>query len=403
MHDTVRHFMESCSMHLGSSGFIFIHNIVHQWDRLGDSLEVSICSFTDLFQSNPRSNFNQREACTTLLITVKYTHVCNDAIHNFVSRQRQRTCLQHLGRSILGRVVHCDHNTRARSTDEVHCTAHTLDEFSWNDPIGQVTFGTALETAQDGQIDVTSANHVEGVARREGGCAWHGCDSFLSGVDVVGVGNFLVFWVGANAHESILGLEFDLDALRDVVGGHGWNTNSQVNVHTVLELLGSSTHDPSSTSLDNPSLLVAAQTEPFDGLVVVDSLDDVRHVDAWQMNLIGVQFTRFYNLFCFCQHHLSRHATIRVGILCRSSKDQVTTCIGLPSLYESNITLERSFHDILSSIKLLYHTGFTLHFRCAATIGFVLDGDTTIGIDGTSPRWRKESRHTSSGRLHSLC
>ena len=43
------------------------------------------------------------------------------------------------------------------------------------------------------------------------------------------------------AKDSVLGLELDVDAVGNEVGGHGWHADAKVDVHAILELQSAAT------------------------------------------------------------------------------------------------------------------------------------------------------------------
>lgn len=87
--------------------------------------------------------------------------------------------------------------------------------------VGQIAAGAALQPAEDGQVDVPAADHAKRRRRRKGAGAGFGRDGFLAGVDEVGVGLRFRRRVRADAHEAVLGLQGNVDALRNVIGGQG--------------------------------------------------------------------------------------------------------------------------------------------------------------------------------------
>src|SRR5690606_40973266 len=119
---------------------------------------------------------------------------------------------------------------------QVHGAAHALDHLAGHHPIGEVAVLRHFHAAQDGQIDVSAANHREAV--RGGEIRGHRQlrDGLLAGVDQVGV---LLALPGERPHaeHSVLGLQHHFHSLWDVVRHQRGNTDAEIDVETVLELL----------------------------------------------------------------------------------------------------------------------------------------------------------------------
>jgi hypothetical protein len=57
-------------------------------------------------------------------------------------------------------VFHCDDHT-ARASDQVHGSAHALDHFSGDHPVGEIALFVYLHGAEHAEVDVAATNHGE--------------------------------------------------------------------------------------------------------------------------------------------------------------------------------------------------------------------------------------------------
>ncbi|KAJ1887841.1 hypothetical protein LPJ71_008634, partial [Coemansia sp. S17] len=80
---------------------------------------------------------------------VKDALVGNNAIYALDSGQRQGVFLEDLGPAILVVMCHSDYHSRTGGSNQVHCSAHALDDLSRYDPVRQIAKLRDLHTAQD--------------------------------------------------------------------------------------------------------------------------------------------------------------------------------------------------------------------------------------------------------------
>lgn len=92
-----------------------------------------------------------------------------------------------------------------------------------------------LQRTQHGEIDLASANHTETLVRSEQRSATSQDNSLLARVDEVRV---LLAGLGVTTEtkDTVLRLQDDLDTLGQERGSDKRNSNTQVHVHTILEL-----------------------------------------------------------------------------------------------------------------------------------------------------------------------
>ena len=94
-----------------------------------------------------------------------------------------------------------------------------------------------LHRAEDRDVDVAAADHRERRRRVEVRRPRQDRHGLLAGVDEVGVDRVLGR-VGADAEHAVLGVQDDVDAVRDVVGHQGRQADAEVDVLAVGELGG---------------------------------------------------------------------------------------------------------------------------------------------------------------------
>ena len=126
--------------------------------------------------------------------------------------------------------------------DEVHRAAHALEHFAGDGPVGESSLFIDLQRPENGEIDVTSADHGErtsrGKIRRTGKFG----DGFLPGVDEVGI-DFGFERIGADAEHAVFGLENNVHALGDVIGYERGHANAEIYVVAVAKFEGDAAGD----------------------------------------------------------------------------------------------------------------------------------------------------------------
>ena len=163
---------------------------------------------------------------------------------------------------------------------------------------------------------------------------------------------------------SVLALDVD----EDVVGQHlreeGWNSNTEIDVHAIFNLLASSGSDavPDLVLMIDSSYVVSIgqlplldrtefhlplhlhmvnEGEPLNhALGVLASrihLVNAVNVERWDVNGLRVELARLYDLFHLSNHAVSRCRHISVEVTCSFMELKITHCIGPFGFYESKI------------------------------------------------------------------
>ena len=138
--------------------------------------------------------------------------------------------------------MHHGHDDVLGAGDEVHRTAHALDHFARDLPVGDVPVLGHLHGAEHRELDVLAANHGKRRGAVKVDRARHGRDGLLSGVDEVGV--FVSFQrEGAHSEDAVFGLKLHLHPIGNVVGHQGGDADAEVDVPTVSDFLRDALRD----------------------------------------------------------------------------------------------------------------------------------------------------------------
>ena len=130
-------------------------------------------------------------------------------------------------------------NPHALGADrEIHRTAHAGREIRiLRRPVGEVALLRHLERAHDRKIEVAATDHEERVGMMEECPALHQRGQALPGIDQVWIG-FVRSGFRSHAENAVLAVEHDLAVLRDVIGDQRRQTDPQVDVPAVIDVLG---------------------------------------------------------------------------------------------------------------------------------------------------------------------
>lgn len=280
--------------------------------------------------------------------------------HTTSTGQRQTALLLNLADTILIHMIGENHNLGLIGVgDQIHSTAHSLEHFSRNHVVCQVTVSADLQSSQHGDIDVTTSDHSERLGRIKGGATGEDGDGFLASVDDVHV-DFFFGGVGAHTHESVFRVDPDLDLGVQEGRGESGHADAQVDVVALLELFGCTTGDSLATFLAFRFVgLVAAfdftQFLDFEFLLLCCG-DDAVDIDAREVNLVGLDLADRDDVFglydtaggCFCHH--------RTKVSSGVAEDAVACLVDLVGAQDGNITLDSMFQVELLALEF---TGLT--------------------------------------------
>jgi len=166
---------------------------------------------------------------------------------------------------------------------------------------------------------MSTSDHAEGLRRAEVGSSISHSDGLLSSVDEIWVHLFLC-WESIEAEYTILTLKSDVDTWLEEVSANRGNTDSKVDEHAILELLGCSANDAFTT---NKSITLAwnlnglswdVLSGELDALLVVLTLEDALYIACGEMDIIWLKGTNWYNLLNFDDASLSSNCDIWVEV-----------------------------------------------------------------------------------------
>lgn len=189
--------------------------------------------------------------------------VGDDLRHAAGAGQRERALGQNLGVALLigvflrllasrllpfrwKKTYHSDNNLGLLGVgDQVHGTANTLD-LTGKHEVGEISVLADLQSTKHGQVDAASADHAETLVGSKQRSTLAQSDSLLSRVDKVGV-LLAGAGVAAQTEDTVLSLQEDFDAFGEVRGSDKRHSDTEVDIHAVLEFLGGTLDDAFTT------------------------------------------------------------------------------------------------------------------------------------------------------------
>ena len=195
-------------------------------------LEVRVGLGLEVVERDVGCELDQRQAAA-VAVEREHAEIGDHHIDDAGAGQRQRASLLQL-RIALGGMLH-DDDDFLDAADEIHGAAHAFDHLAGDHPIGEVAVFRHLHGAEDGDIDVTAADHGERVSRIEIARGRQLGDGLLAGIDEIGI--FLTLereWPGAE--HAVLRLQLHTHAVGNVIRHQGGNTDAEIDVKTVAQL-----------------------------------------------------------------------------------------------------------------------------------------------------------------------
>lgn len=212
-----------------------------------------------------------------------------------------------------------------------------------------------LESTKHGEIDLASANHTEALVGAEQGSTTAKSDGLLAGVDQISV-LLTGLGVATQTQDTVLGLQNDLNTLGQVGGGDQRNTNTKVDVHAILELLGGTLDD----TLTASGSLTGTSSEHLTGVLGVGNLlnlslsvalDDSVDVDALQVDVLGSNLANLDNVIGLNESNLGVLGHGLVEVVLSLAELAVAKTIGLVDLNQSVVTVDRFFQKELLAVE----------------------------------------------------
>lgn len=203
-------------------------------------------------------------------------------------------------------------------------------------------------------------------------------------------------------------MEEDVELGVNIIGSCCGHTNTKINVHVLLNLVGCSLGDLDShvsffLSLSlNGDTVTHFQGQLLDSLLFLDTKDYSVNEDAWNMDFIWVEGSSLNNHISFGNDDLSSHGNIWVEVPGGSVESQVTFLISLVALNEGIVSLNGFFQKIFFAIEfsMFFLRAVFQHF---ATTWGILNRNLSSLKDSVSSSGRVEGRDTLASTSDFLC
>src|SRR5947207_1921581 len=181
-------------------------------------------------------------ALGTVGLHVAHREVSIDPVYTARARQGVGAALDDLALAALGEMLH-HHQNLLRAHREVHRAAHGRDRVcAAGVPVGEVASHRHLERPQNAEIEVSAADHAEGVGMVKISPARQKRYRLLPGVDEI-----FVFFAGCgfrpDTEDAVLAVQNDLAASRQVVGDQGRQADPEVDVRPLRDVAGNPRRD----------------------------------------------------------------------------------------------------------------------------------------------------------------
>src|SRR5256885_428759 len=182
--------------------------------RSSESLERHAGQALQLFERKALDHFDDLEPVG---LHVDHREVSIDPVDTARARQGVGAALDDLALAALGEMLH-HHQNLLRAHREIHRAAHGRDRVcAAGVPVGEVAGHRYLERPQNAEIEVSAADHAEGVGMVKISPARQKRYRLLSGVDEI-----FVFFAGCgfrpDTEDAVLAVENDLAASWQAVG-----------------------------------------------------------------------------------------------------------------------------------------------------------------------------------------
>lgn len=153
-----------------------LYNLFHDLQLLSNG-ELRVCLVANFLDFNSRGKFGQGELASHPVDLEDTLHleseaqfwperltyqVSNDRAHHIGASQWQAALLHDLGRAVFCDVTGCNHDFGLIGIgDQVHCTAHALEDFARNHIVGQIAIGAHLESLEESELAAHVKTHLQ--------------------------------------------------------------------------------------------------------------------------------------------------------------------------------------------------------------------------------------------------
>lgn len=184
-----------------------------------------------------------------------------------------------------------------------------------------------------------------------------------------------------------------------------WQSNTQINVHAILNLSCSSADYALAClfilSSDLNFLSFLMHDAELNLLLIPLSFYNSVHVTGRQMNIVRVKCTRRHNLFNLNDTSPSSPSNVGIEISGSFFKDNVSVCVSLPALNNRKVTNKGLFQDVVSSIEFRRLPWRRCNY-CWLAVGAKLDWEPTMLNYSVGSSWRIKSCNASTACSASL-
>src|SRR5208337_2920971 len=129
----------------------------------GWQMEVRFGEGLHLFDGGVGGDFAEEEALRGDVDEGKFG---DDVIDDFDTGEREGAFFEDFGLVVAGGMLHGDEDALGAG-NEVHGAAHAFEHFAGDSPVGEGSLFVDLQRAEDGEVDMSAANHGEGIGGRE--------------------------------------------------------------------------------------------------------------------------------------------------------------------------------------------------------------------------------------------
>mmetsp|Transcript_14445 Transcript_14445/g.36153 ORF Transcript_14445/g.36153 Transcript_14445/m.36153 type:complete len:229 (-) Transcript_14445:587-1273(-) len=201
-------------------------------------------------------------------------------------------------------------------------------------------------------------------------------------------------------------MKYDVHGRRGVVRGKGRDADAKIGVHSIFEFQGCSSPYSFPFRFYRPccvsTWLQHRFLYPLHVATRFSAIHDPVDMDRWQVDPVGSQLADFHDLL-----HLTDAGFFRsrrhyaVEIVRGRAKNHIAELVGLPTLDEGVVAIERGLHDVALAVKssVLERAAGELGER----VGLLADRKSSILYHGPRSCWCVERWNPRSRRADFLC
>mmetsp|Transcript_14500 Transcript_14500/g.16022 ORF Transcript_14500/g.16022 Transcript_14500/m.16022 type:complete len:329 (-) Transcript_14500:529-1515(-) len=294
--------------------------------------------------------------------------------------------------------MHTDDNT-VSGADQIHGTSHTTNHLTRNHPRGKISVSSNFETSQEGNIQMGSSDHTEGVGTGDGNSSGAESDCLFTGVNKIRI-NIFQHGVGSHTQQTVLTLDLNINILFDPVGNQSGDTDTQIDVHAIGNFLGGPSGDHFSLffvmnlTTDFDSVFLSEEGMLLDSLLIHGGFDNSVNIDTGGMDIISFQLSGFNDVLSFGNSHFTGTGHINIEVTGSQSVNEVTLGISLVGFDETEVGSKGRDEQISLAVKFSHFSLGTVFGNGAIFV--ILDNHFTLFEPGSSTGGGIESGDTES-------